>query len=61
MSEFSRLVRHLVGPLVAFLVSRGFLPEYMQSDAVEFLTLSIVLGSVYAWSFVRDRRGRGGD
>ena len=58
MTELSRLLRHLFAPLVAWLVAKGYLPEYMQGDVTEVMVLLASLAIPYGISWWRDARKR---
>lgn len=59
MSELHRLLRHVFAPLMAWLVAKGYLPEYMQNDVTEILVLIVSLAIPYGVSWWRDQwRGR---
>ena len=54
-AELGRAVRHLVAPLVTWLVSHGVLPEYAQSDLTEGLAIALAFGIAYGWSRYHER------
>lgn len=56
MTELSRFLRHLAAPATAWLVAKGYLPEYMQSDITEALILAGGFAVPYALSYLRDLR-----
>lgn len=53
-SEIGRVVRHMVVPLVTWMVSKGYLPDYARQDVIEALTLTIAFLLAYGWSRYRD-------
>lgn len=54
MSEIARLLRHVFAPAVAYLVTQGYLPEYMQSDVTEGLVVGTAIIIPLAVSKYRD-------
>lgn len=54
MTEIYRLLRHIFAPLVAWLVAKGYLPEYMQGDVIEVLVLVTAFSIPYVVSWWRD-------
>nr|DAU76353.1 MAG TPA: hypothetical protein [Caudoviricetes sp.] len=56
---FLRVIRHALTPLVVLLVSKGWLPEEVQGDLVEFLLVTIVAGLTLLWSYLKDVKIRG--
>ena len=59
MTELNRLLRHIFAPLVAWLVAKGYLPEYMQGDVLELVTLIVALAIPYGVSWWRDVKRSG--
>lgn len=56
MTDLNRFLRHLAGPLTAWLVAKGYLPEYMRGDVVEALVLAGGFLVPFAISKLRDLR-----
>lgn len=56
MVQLNRLLRHLLTPVVMFLVERGLLPEYMQNDVVEVGVIACAFAITCAMSWWRDSR-----
>ena len=54
MSEIARLLRHVFAPMVAYLVTQGYLPEYMQGDVTEGLVIGSGIVIPMAISKYRD-------
>jgi hypothetical protein len=55
MKELNRFLRHVFAPFVAWLVAKGYLPEYMQGDVIEVLVLAVGFGVPFALSWARDK------
>jgi len=53
--ELNRFLRHIFAPIVAWLVAKGYLPEYMQGDIVEVLVLSAGFAIPWGVSWLRER------
>jgi len=54
--EVLRLIRHLIAPLMAFLVAKGWMPAYLQHDLAEVIIIVVSLVTVMAFSFRRDSK-----
>jgi hypothetical protein len=55
MNELNRLIRHGVAPLTAWLVAKGYLPEYMEGDVTEFAVIIVAIAIPYVVSWWRDK------
>ena len=55
MKELSRLIRHLIAPLVVIAVDQGWLPESAQHDVTEALVLVVGIAVPLVWSWARER------
>ena len=53
--EMLRFVRHGIAPLVILAVDRGWLPEAVQKDVIEFLAIGASLALAYGWSWLNER------
>lgn len=58
-SVLSRLLRHLLLPMVVFAINQGWLPEAAQEDAVELLLIFVTSSVVLGWSYFREVKVRG--
>lgn len=54
--EILRLIRHLIAPLMAFLVAKGWLPAYLQHDIAEVAIIVVSLVTVVVFSMKRDKK-----
>ena len=54
--ELTRLLRHGVAPVVAWLVATDRMPVYLQGDITELVALLLALGVPMAFSWWRDQR-----
>ena len=55
MTELNRFLRHFFAPFVAWMVAKGYLPEYMQGDVIEALVLACGFAVPYIVSHMRDK------
>lgn len=55
-TELNRFLRHAFVPVVAWAVSKGWLPESLQGDVTEMLVLAGSYGLILVLSYLRDRR-----
>ena len=56
MVELSRFLRHAITPLVAILVSAGWLPAKIASDVTEAFVLLVSFLGVYLWSRHKEKK-----
>jgi len=54
--ELIRLVRHLVAPLIAYLVTAGYLPEALQGQVTEFVLMGVGVAVALTFSWTRDQK-----
>lgn len=53
-TTFSRLIRHMLVPLVMLMIERGWLPAAAQEDAIELLLIIVTSFLVLLWSYLRE-------
>lgn len=56
MTELARLIRHGLAPFVTWLVMKGYLPDYMAADVIEFGVIALSIAVPVFVSWLRDRR-----
>jgi len=56
IEELKRLIRHGIAPLVAYLVTAGYLPEKFEGDIVEIAVIVIAFVLAYIMSLMRRKR-----
>ena len=55
-TEVLRVVRYGIGPVVGFLVGKGFLPADLQGPLTDFLSVAAGSAVPYIWSVFRDKK-----
>lgn len=55
-NEISRLIRHIITPLVIILVDQGWLPQAAQGDVTEAAMIIATLAITFLWSWYNEQK-----
>lgn len=56
MTELNRFLRHSFAPLVMWLVAKGYLPDYMETDVLEAIVIGASVIIPIALSKIRESK-----